>query len=122
MITRKAYGGAYDVMNSKHVRGDFNFAWPTAEIAVMGPKGAVGVIFRKELAAEEDGEKRKKLEAELVEDYIEKFANPYTAAERGFVDEVIEASETRPKLVRALELLRTKQDQNPPRKHGNIPL
>ena len=119
VITRKAYGGAYDVMNSKHVRGDFNFAWPTAEIAVMGPRGAVKIIYRKELAAAEDP---KALEEKLVEEYKERFANPYTAAERGFVDEVIEASETRPKLCRALDLLRTKQDSNPSKKHGNIPL
>ena len=119
VITRKAYGGAYDVMNSKHVRGDLNFAWPTAEIAVMGPRGAVGIIYRKELAKSDDP---KALEERLVEEYTEKFANPYTAAERGYVDEVIEASETRPKLVRALHLLRTKQDTNPSKKHGNIPL
>ena len=119
VITRKAYGGAYDVMNSKHVRGDLNLAWPTAEIAVMGPKGAVGIIYRREIAAAEDPAAE---EARLVEEYTEKFANPYTAAERGFVDDVIEASETRPKLVRALELLRSKQDSNPSKKHGNLPL
>ena len=119
VITRKAYGGAYDVMNSKHVRGDLNLAWPTAEIAVMGPKGAVGIIYRREIAAAKDPAAE---EARLVKEYTEKFANPYTAAERGFVDDVIEASETRPRLVRALELLRTKQDSNPAKKHGNLPL
>ena len=119
VITRKAYGGAYDVMNSKHVRGDMNYAWPTAEIAVMGPRGAVGIIFKKEIAAAADPKAR---EDALVADYTEKFANPYTAAERGFIDEVIEASETRRKLCRALQLLRTKQDSNPSKKHGNIPL
>ncbi|MCZ6601786.1 MAG: acyl-CoA carboxylase subunit beta [Planctomycetota bacterium] len=119
VITRKAYGGAYDVMNSKHVRGDFNFAWPTAEIAVMGPRGAVKIIYRSELAESKDPAA---LEERLVAEYTEKFANPYMAAEVGFVDDVIDPSETRPKLYRALQLLRTKQDQNPSKKHGNIPL
>jgi propionyl-CoA carboxylase beta chain len=119
VITRKAYGGAYDVMNSKHIRGDFNFAWPSAEIAVMGPKGAVEIIFRKEI--EKARNKAKALEA-LVEKYREKFANPYIAAARGYVDDVIEPSETRPKLARALLVLANKVDGNPKKKHGNIPL
>ncbi len=119
VITRKAYGGAYDVMSSKHIRGDFNFAWPTAEIAVMGPKGAVEIIFRKEIEAAKDPAAATD---RLVAEYREKFANPYVAAERGYIDEVIEPQETRPKLIRALELLDTKVDKNPPKKHGNIPL
>ncbi len=119
VITRKAYGGAYDVMSSKHIRGDFNIAWPNAEIAVMGPDGAVNIIFRKELAAAEDPVKRK---AELVAEYREKFANPYIAAERGYLDDVIEPRETRPRLINALEMLQNKRDTNPPKKHGNIPL
>jgi propionyl-CoA carboxylase beta chain len=119
VITRKAYGGAYDVMSSKHVRGDFNVAWPTAEIAVMGPKGAVEIIFRREIAEAEDPAAR---EAELIEDYKRTFANPYTAAERGYVDEVIEARHTRRKLCTALDMLQGKRTRNPPRKHGNLPL
>ncbi len=119
VITRKAYGGAYDVMNSKHVRGDVNLAWPTAEIAVMGPKGAVEIIFRKEILAAEDG---KALEERKIAEYREKFANPYIAAERGYVDDVIMPAETRKKVVEALTMLRTKRDRNPPKKHGNIPL
>ena len=119
VITRKAYGGAYDVMSSKHIRGDFNVAWPSAEIAVMGPDGAVNIIFRRELAEAEDPAARK---AELVAEYREKFANPYTAAERGYVDDVIEPRETRPRLINALEMLSNKRDSNPPKKHGNIPL
>jgi propionyl-CoA carboxylase beta chain len=119
VITRKAYGGAYDVMSSKHIRGDFNIAWPSAEIAVMGPDGAVNIIFRRELAEAEDPVKRK---AELVSEYREKFANPYTAAGRGYVDDVIEPRETRPRLINALEMLSNKRDSNPPKKHGNIPL
>jgi acetyl-CoA carboxylase carboxyltransferase component len=121
VITRKAYGGAYDVMSSKHIRGDVNFAWPTAEIAVMGPEGAVNIIFRNELRKAAESE-RAALRAKLIAEYREEFANPYIAAEKGYVDEVIEPSRTRPKLVRALELLKTKRDTNPPRKHGNIPL
>lgn len=119
VITRKAYGGAYDVMNSKHVRGDFNFAWPTAEIAVMGPKGAVEIIFKKEISKAENPEEElnKKLK-----DYVEKFANPYSAAERGFIDDVIFPSETKLKLINAFNLLKTKVDKNPKKKHGNIPL
>jgi propionyl-CoA carboxylase beta chain len=119
VITRKAYGGAYDVMASKHVRADFNFAWPTAEIAVMGVDAAVRIIFRKELAEAEDPAVRM---AELVEDYQQRFANPYVAAERGYIDAVIEPRETRPILIRALNLARTKRQSLPSRKHGNIPL
>ncbi len=119
VITRKAYGGAYCVMSSKHIRGDLNLAWPTAEIAVMGPDGAVNIVFRKELEAAADPVKRK---AELVAEYREKFANPYIAAERGYLDEVIEPHETRPRLINALEMLSSKRDSNPAKKHGNIPL
>jgi propionyl-CoA carboxylase beta chain len=119
VITRKAYGGAYDVMSSKHIRGDLNLAWPTAEIAVMGPDGAVNIIFRRELAEAADPVARK---AELVAEYREKFANPYVAASRGYVDDVILPSETRPRLINALEMLKNKRDSNPPKKHGNIPL
>ncbi|PWB51105.1 MAG: methylmalonyl-CoA carboxyltransferase [Anaerolineales bacterium] len=119
VITRKAYGGAYDVMSSKHVRGDVNLAWPSAEIAVMGPDGAVSIIFRKELSQSENPDKKK---AELVEDYREKFANPYIAASRGYIDDVIEPWETRPRLINGLEMLSNKRDTNPPKKHGCIPL
>jgi propionyl-CoA carboxylase beta chain len=119
VITRKAYGGAYDVMNSKHVRGDINYAWPTAEIAVMGPKGAVEIIFRKQIAEAADPEAETQ---RLTDDYREKFANPFIAAARGYVDDVIEPKTTRPRLSRAFEMLETKQDSNPPKKHGNIPL
>jgi len=119
VITRKAYGGAYDVMNSKHIRGDFNFAWPTAEIAVMGPKGAVEVIFKKEINSASNHEEKL---AEKLSEYIEKFANPYIAAERGYVDDVIKPSETKLKLVNAFQLLKTKVDINPKKKHSNIPL
>jgi propionyl-CoA carboxylase beta chain len=119
VITRKAYGGAYCVMSSKHIRSDVNFAWPTAEIAVMGPDGAVSIIFRKELDAAEDPAQKK---AELVADYKEKFANPYVAAQRGYIDDVIEPKETRPRLINALEMLSNKRDANPAKKHGNIPL
>jgi len=119
VITRKAYGGAYCVMSSKHIRGDLNLAWPTAEIAVMGPDGAVSIISRKELESADDPVKRK---AELVAEYREKFANPYIAAERGFIDDVIEPRETRPRLINALEMLQNKRDRNPSKKHGNIPL
>ena len=119
IITRKAYGGAYDVMNSKHIRGDFNFAWPSAEIAVMGPKGAVEIIFKKEIASSKNPEAE--IEKKLS-DYIEKFANPYITAERGYVDDVISPHETKIKLVNAFNLLRTKVDTNPGKKHGNIPL
>ena len=119
VITRKAYGGAYDVMGSKHIRGDLNLAWPTAEIAVMGAKGAVEIIFRKEIDAAKDPAAE---EARLIEEYRAKFANPYIAAEHGYVDEVIEARRTRPRLVSALRMLRGKKDANPAKKHGNLPL
>lgn len=119
VITRKAYGGAYDVMSSKHIRGDVNLAWPSAEIAVMGPEGAVNIIFRKELEKAKDAQKRK---GELVAEYRRKFANPYIAAERGYIDDVIEPRETRPRLINALEMLSNKRDANPAKKHGNIPL
>jgi len=119
IITRKAYGGAYDVMASKHIRADVNFAFPTAEIAVMGPEGAVNIIFRKELAAAKDPVAER---ARLIQDYRDKFANPYKAAELGYVDEVIRPEDTRPRVIRALEMLRTKRQELPPKKHGNIPL
>ena len=119
VITRKAYGGAYDVMSSKHIRGDINFAYPTAEIAVMGPDGAVNILFRKDLKTAEDPEGKRK---ELQADYREKFANPYRAAELGYVDEIIEPSITRSRLIRSFELLANKRQSNPPKKHSNIPL
>lgn len=119
VITRKAYGGAYDVMNSKHVRGDLNYAWPTGEIAVMGPEGAVNILFRSEIEQAADPAQRRK---ELIAEYTEKFNNPYIAANRGYVDEVIEPRYTRAKLINALEMLKNKRDTNPPKKHGNIPL
>jgi propionyl-CoA carboxylase beta chain len=119
VITRKAYGGAYDVMSSKHLRADFNFAWPTAEIAVMGPEGAVNIIYKRELAASEQPEE---LRAQLMEDYTARFENPYVAAERGYIDDVIEPHETRPRLITALHLLANKHESGPRRKHGNIPL
>jgi propionyl-CoA carboxylase beta chain len=119
VITRKAYGGAYDVMASKHIRADVNVAWPTAEVAVMGPDGAVNIVFRKDIEAAPDPEARR---AELIADYKERFANPYSAAERGYVDDVIEPRRTRPYLVRALEMHLSKREPTPRRKHGNIPL
>jgi propionyl-CoA carboxylase beta chain len=119
VITRKAYGGAYDVMSSKHIRADFNFAWPTAEVAVMGPEGAVNIVFRKEREEADDPEGKR---AELIEQYTAQFANPYIAAERGYVDDVIEPRRTRPVLVDALKTAVTKRERRPPRKHGNIPL
>jgi len=119
VITRKAYGGAYDVMSSKHIRADVNVAWPTAEVAVMGPDGAVNIVFRHELAGADDAEGRR---GELIADYKERFANPYSAAERGYVDDVIEPRRTRPYLIRALEAMLTKREPGPKRKHGNIPL
>ena len=119
VITRKAYGGAYDVMSSKHIRADFNFAWPTAEVAVMGPDGAVNIVFRRELDDAGDADAKR---AELIADYKEQFANPYTAAERGYVDDVIEPRRTRPVLIDALETALTKAEPRPRRKHGNIPL
>lgn len=119
LITRKAYGGAYDVMNSKHIRGDLNLAWPTAEIAVMGPKGAVEILFRKEIAEADDPEAAT---AARMEEYRETFAHPYIAASRGFLDDVIDPRDTRPRLISALDMLQNKRDANPVRKHGNIPL
>ena len=119
VITRKAYGGAYDVMNSKHIRGDVNLAWPQAEIAVMGPKGAVEILFRKEIAEADDPQAATD---QRIEEYRVKFAHPYVAAARGYVDDVIDPRETRPRLISALDMLRNKRDENPPRKHGNIPL
>jgi len=119
VITRKAYGGAYDVMGSKHLRADINLAWPTAEIAVMGARGAVNIIYRRDLAKAESPDTRR---AELIEDYTDHFATPYIAAERGYLDAVISPSETRREIIRALRLLRTKRESLPPKKHGNIPL
>ncbi|MBN2470181.1 MAG: acyl-CoA carboxylase subunit beta [Anaerolineae bacterium] len=119
VVTRKAYGGAYCVMNSKAIRSDLNLAWPTAEFAVMGPDGAVSIIFRRQLAEAEDPAA---LRDELVEDYRKRFANPYVAAARGDIDDIIEPRDTRPRLINALEMLRNKRDSNPPRKHGNMPL
>jgi propionyl-CoA carboxylase beta chain len=119
VITRKAYGGAYDVMSSKHIRGDINLAWPTAEIAVMGPKGAVEILFKDEIAGAADPAAAAQ---RFTDDYIAKFANPYSAASRGYVDDVIDPRDTRPRLIDALRMLATKRDRNPPKKHGNIPL
>ncbi|HEX5971746.1 MAG TPA: acyl-CoA carboxylase subunit beta [Gemmatimonadaceae bacterium] len=119
VITRKAYGGAYDVMSSKHIRGDVNLAWPTAEIAVMGPKGAVEILFRKEIAESDD--EVAATDAKINE-YRDKFAHPYVAAGRGYLDDIIDPRDTRVRLVDALDTLRTKRDRNPPKKHGNIPL
>ncbi|NIP67207.1 methylmalonyl-CoA carboxyltransferase [Candidatus Bathyarchaeota archaeon] len=119
LIVRKAYGGAYDVMGSKHSGGDINYAWPTAEIAVMGPQGAINIIFRREIAKAEKPEEKRE---ELIADYRKKFANPYVAAEKGYLDGIIEPAETRPKLISALEMLLTKRESRPPKKHGNIPL
>ena len=118
VIIRKAYGGAYDVLGSKHIRADFNFAWPTAEIAVMGPEGAIKIIYRKQLASNADATVLNR----FLEDYREKFANPYVAAGRGYIDDVIEPQTTRPRLVRALEASLDKREMQPPRKHGNPPL
>jgi acetyl-CoA carboxylase carboxyltransferase component len=119
VIVRKAYGGAYDVMGSKHLRADINLAWPTAEIAVMGPDGAVNIVFRREIEAATDKEAKRR---ELIQEYRRQFANPYVTAARGFIDDVIERRDTRVKIIRALEMLRDKTDSNPPKKHGNIPL
>jgi propionyl-CoA carboxylase beta chain len=119
VITRKAYGGAYDVMGSKHLGADMNVAWPTAQIAVMGAQGAVNILYRNELASAEDPEARR---AELITEYEDTLANPYVAAERGYIDAVITPHETRMEIVRALRLLRTKRATLPPKKHGNIPL
>ena len=119
VVTRKAYGGAYDVMNSKHIRGDLNLGWPTAEIAVMGPDGAVEILYRKEIAAAADPEAATEA---LREEYRAKFAHPYVAAERGYLDDVIDPRDTRPRLISALDTLANKRDANPPKKHGNVPL
>jgi len=119
VITRKAYGGAYCVMASKHIRTDINFAWPTAEIAVTGPEAAVNILYKRELDKASDPQAAR---AARVAEFREKFANPYVAAERGFVDEVIHPRQTRPRLIAALNALATKRDKNPPKKHGNIPL
>jgi propionyl-CoA carboxylase beta chain len=119
VITRKAYGGAYCVMSSKHIRTDVNFAWPTAEIAVMGPEGAVNILYKREIETAEDPAAQR---AKRVEEFKDKFANPYVAASRGFVDEVIRPRQTRARLIAALARLETKRDKNPPKKHGNIPL
>jgi acetyl-CoA carboxylase carboxyltransferase component len=119
VITRKAYGGAYLVMGSKHLRGDVNYAWPSAEIAVMGPEGAVNVVFRKEIATAQDPDAERE---RLIQEYREQFANPYVAAARGYIDDVIEPQETRPRVIEALKMLQNKRDTNPPKKHGNIPL
>jgi len=119
VMTRKAYGGAYIVMSSKHLRGDINLAWPSAEIAVMGPEGAVNIVFREELSKAENPEEKR---AALIEDYRDKFANPYVAANRGYLDDVIEPADTRRRLVKALEMLQNKRETLPPKKHGNIPL
>ncbi|MBN2355450.1 methylmalonyl-CoA carboxyltransferase, partial [candidate division KSB1 bacterium] len=119
IITRKAYGGAYDVMSSKHLRGDINYAWPTAEIAVMGPVGAIEIIYGKEIRSAENPEE---VIAKRESEYRSKFATPYAAAKYGFIDDVIEPRNTRFRIIRALESLSTKRDSNPPKKHGNIPL
>jgi acetyl-CoA carboxylase carboxyltransferase component len=119
VITRKAYGGAYCVMGSKHLRTDINFAWPTAEIAVMGPEGAVNILYRREAANGEDPDAAR---AARIEEYRERFANPFVAAERGYIDDVIEPRETRAKVIRALRMLANKTDTMPRKKHGNIPL
>jgi propionyl-CoA carboxylase beta chain len=119
VITRKAYGGAYDVMASKHIRADVNFAYPTAEIAVMGPEGAVNIIFKGEIDRAKDKDATR---SRYISEYREKFANPYKAAELGYIDEVIRPRETRRKLIQSLRMLRNKRQDNPPKKHGNIPL
>jgi propionyl-CoA carboxylase beta chain len=119
VIIRKAYGGAYDVMNSKHIGADYNFAWPNAEIAVMGPQGACNIIFRKEILASKNPEKKR---TELVENYKTKFSNPYIAASKGYIDDVIEPKETRERLISALKSIYRKREERPKRKHGNIPV
>ena len=119
VILRKDYGGAYLVMGSKHLRADVNYAWPSAEIAVTGPDAAANIIFRREIEAAQDPEAKRK---ELIEEYRRNFANPYIAASRGFIDDVIDPRDTRIKVIRALEMLQNKTDTNPPKKHGNIPL
>jgi acetyl-CoA carboxylase carboxyltransferase component len=119
VITRKAYGGAYDVMSSRHIRGDYNIAWPSAELAVMGPDGAVNIVYRKEIEQAKDPEGTRK---GFIDDYEEKFANPYVAASLGYIDDILVPSETRPALIKALEMLMDKRQTLPPKKHGNIPL
>jgi propionyl-CoA carboxylase beta chain len=119
VTTRKSYGGAYCVMSSKHIRGDLNLAWPTAEIAVMGPEGAVEIIYRRELKDAADPAALKK---QLAAEYREKFASPYVAAARGYIDDIIEPRDTRPRLINALQVFQNKRDENPPKKHGNMPL
>jgi len=119
VITRKAYGGAYCVMASKHIRTDVNYAWPTAEIAVMGPEGAVDIVYKRELDAAAN---REQVRREKIDEFRDRFANPYVVADRGFVDAVIQPRDTRRKLIQALAMLETKRDKNPPKKHGNIPL
>ncbi|MBI4499033.1 MAG: methylmalonyl-CoA carboxyltransferase, partial [Chloroflexi bacterium] len=119
VITRKAYGGAYLVMGSKHLRGDISYAWPTAEIAVMGADGAVNIIHREQIGRAESAEQARR---ELIRDYQARFAHPYVAAARGYIDDVIDPRETRSKIIRALEMLQNKRESNPPKKHGNIPL
>ncbi len=119
MITRKAYGGAYDVMASKHLGADVNYAWPTAEIAVMGPQGAVNILYDDELEAADDPEARRD---ELIEEYREEFANPYTAADRGFIDSVLKPTETRRRLIDDMDMLRSKRSSLPEKKHGNLPI
>ena len=121
VITRKAYGGAYCVMASKHIRTDVNYAWPTAEIAVMGPEGAVDIVYKRELDGGRENRERRPAQ-EKIEEFRDRFANPYVAADRGFVDAIIQPRETRKKLIQALAMLETKRDKNPPKKHGNIPL
>ncbi len=126
VITRKAYGGAYCVMASKHIRTDVNYAWPTAEIAVMGPEGAVDIVYKRELEATGNGasggESRDAVRQKKIEEFRDRFASPYVAADRGFVDAIIQPHETRKKLIQALAMLENKRDKNPPKKHGNIPL
>jgi propionyl-CoA carboxylase beta chain len=123
VITRKAYGGAYCVMASKHIRTDVNYAWPSAEIAVMGPEGAVDIVYKRELDnAGNSDTVRQQVRQQKIEEFRDRLANPYVAADRGFVDAVIQPRETRKKLIQALEMLETKRDKNPPKKHGNIPL
>ena len=119
VLTRKAYGGAYIVMSSKHLRGDINLAWPSAEIAVMGPEGAVNIVFRDQLSEASSPERTR---AKLIREFRDTFANPYVAAGRGFLDDVIDPRETRPRIIDALEMLQSKRDTLPPKKHGNIPL
>jgi propionyl-CoA carboxylase beta chain len=122
LITRKAYGGAYCVMSSKQIRTDVNYAWPTAEIAVMGPEGAVDIVYKRELDGTANSEERQELRQKKIEEFRDRFASPYVAADRGFVDAIIQPRETRKKLIKALAMLETKRDKNPPKKHGNIPL